>query len=157
MPCYISCSIAIVFLSSMLFMHFFMIKNKVIKEYQDQLPENLRQIYKKIVDERLHIYYYGFLLGVLLSIAIIMYNLQLKPSNKMTTTSMICIIVSTSFLVNYFYYVLTPKSNNMLEHVENKEQTKAWFKMYRNMQYYYHLSLVLGILTMGFFAATFRC
>jgi prolipoprotein diacylglyceryltransferase len=134
-----------------------MIKNNVIKEYKDQLPEKLQQIYKQIVDERIRIYYYGFLLGVLLSIAIIMYNLQLKPSNKMTNTSMICIIVSTSFLVNYFYYVLTPKSNYMLDHIESKEQTKAWLKMYSNMQYYYHMSLVLGIFTMGFFAAAFRC
>ena len=157
MPCYTSCSIAIVFLLSEIFMHFFMIKNNVIKEYKDQLPEKLQQIYKQIVDERIRIYYYGFLLGVLLSIAIIMYNLQLKPSNKMTNTSMICIIVSTSFLVNYFYYVLTPKSNYMLDHIESKEQTKAWLKMYSNMQYYYHMSLVLGIFTMGFFAAAFRC
>jgi uncharacterized protein YacL len=157
MPCYISCSIAIVFLSAMIFMHFFMIKNNVIKEYQDQLPENLQHIYKQIVDERIRIYYYGFILGFLLSIAIIIYNVQLKPSNKMTTTSMICIIVSTSFLVNYFYYVLSPKSNHMLEHIESKQQTQAWFKMYRNMQYYYHLSLVLGIFTMGFFALAFRC
>ena len=157
MPCYTSCFIAIVFLSSMIFMHFFMIKNNVIKEYQDQLPENLLQIYKQIVNERTRIYYYGFLLGFLLSITIIMYNLQLKSSNKMTNTSMVCIIVSTSFLVNYFYYVLSPKTNHMLEHIESKPQIKAWFKMYSNMQYYYHMSLVLGILTMGFFAAAFRC
>jgi uncharacterized protein YacL len=157
MPCYTSCSIAIVFLLSEIFMHFFMIKHNVIKEYKNQLPENLQQIYKQIVDERIRIYYYGFLLGVLLSIAIIIYNLQLKSSNKMTNTSMICIIVSTSFLVNYFYYVLTPKSNHMLEHIESKQQINAWLKMYRNMQYYYHMSLVLGIFTMGFFAAAFRC
>jgi len=157
MPCYISCSIAIVFFSAMIFMHFFMIKNKVIKEYQDQLPENLKGTYKQIVDERIRIYYYGFILGVLLSIAIIIYNVQLKSSNKMTNTSMICIIVSTSFLVNYFYYVLTPKSKYMVDYIESKQQTHAWFKMYRNMQYYYHLSLVLGICTMGFFAAAFRC
>jgi uncharacterized protein YacL len=156
MPCYTSCSIAIIFLLSEIFMHFFMIKNNVIKEYQDQLPENLKQIYKQIVDERIMIYYYGFLLGILLSIAIIMYNLQLKSSNKLTNTSMICIIVSTSFLINYFYYVLTPKSNYMLEHIESKTQIDAWLKMYSKMQYYYHLSLVLGIFSMGFFAATFR-
>ena len=157
MPCYTSCSIAIIFFSSMIFMHFFMIKNNVIGKYEKQLPENLKQIYKQIVDERSRIYYYGFVLGFLLSIVIIIYNLQLKSSAKLTTTSMVCIIVSTSFLVNYFYYVLSPKSAHMLEHIENKEQTVAWLKMYNNMQFYYHLSLVLGIITMTFVALTFRC
>lgn len=157
MPCYISCSIAIIFFSAMIFMHFFMIKYNVIGQYQKQLPNNLKQIYKQIVNERLRIYYYGFILGFLLSIAIIIYNLQLKGSTKLTNTSMVCIIVSTSFLVNYFYYVLTPKTTHMLEHIKTEEQTIAWLKMYKNMQFYYHFSLVLGIFTMGFVALTFRC
>jgi hypothetical protein len=156
MPCYVSCSIAIVFFTSMIYMHFFTIKYNVIGQYEKQLPENLKQIYKQIVQERIRIYYYGFVLGFLLSLAIIIYNLQLKGNAKLSSTSMVCIIVSTSFLVNYFYYILSPKSAHMLEHVENKEQTLAWLKMYNNMKFYYHLSLVLGILTMAFVALTFR-
>ena len=69
----------------------------------------------------------------------------------------ICIVMSISFITNYFYYILSPKSDWMLNHVNDKEQVKAWLQMYREMSYNYHLGLVLGIIAVGIFSFAFRC
>lgn len=75
---------------------------------------------------------------------------------------MVCIVLATSFLTNYFYYILSPKTDWMLNHVEGpeaqaKQQVQAWLQMYRTMQFYYHAGLVLGILGVGVLAFAFRC
>jgi hypothetical protein len=65
-------------------------------------------------------------------------------------------VVAISFVTNYFYYVLSPKSDWMLNHIKTPEQTKAWLGMYRGMQVYYHTGLVLGLFAVGTFAFAFR-
>ena len=74
----------------------------------------------------------------------------------LSTTSMVCLVLATSFITNFFYYILSRKKNWMLNSIDTPEQTKAWLKMYRGMQVYYHTGLVLGIIAVGFFAHAFR-
>ena len=50
----------------------------------------------------------------------------------------------------------------MSKGVKNQTEMKAWTKMYKGMQRYYHTGLVLGLISVGFaafaFAAfAFRC
>jgi len=61
------------------------------------------------------------------------------------------------FVTNYFYYVLHPKTEWMLAHINTKEQNIAWLTMYKEMQYNYHLGLALGIIGVGVLAFAFRC
>ena len=75
----------------------------------------------------------------------------------MSTFSLVCIVMSTCFLTNYFYYMLAPKSDWMLNHSNSPEDTKAWLQMYRAMQFNYHMGFVLGIIGVGIFAFAFRC
>lgn len=158
MPCSISCLLATVFIISMIYMTNATQKSQTIQVYQDQLPTNLRNLYAKLTKERLQIYYYGYALGFILSLIIIIYNYQnQKPSNKMTTLTATCTVVTVSFLTNYFYYMLSPKSDYMLNHINSPDQTKAWLTMYRYMQYYYHAGLVLGIIAVAFLSIAFRC
>jgi uncharacterized membrane protein YkgB len=100
--------------------------------------------------------YYGYGLGVLLSLAIIFYNKKMK-GKLLSNSSLVCIVLSVSFFTNYFYYMLSPKTDWMLNHVKNPEETKAWLQMYREMQFNYHLGLVLGIIGVGVLAFAFRC
>ena len=74
-----------------------------------------------------------------------------------STMSMVCISTTSAFITNYFYYVLTPKKTYMLDHIDTPEQTKAWTKMYRNMQYHYHMGLFIGLIAVSIFAYAFRC
>jgi hypothetical protein len=157
-PCSISCMISLVFIISMIYMNNATQKSQVIELYQAQLPSNLQTLYKKITDERLRIYYYGYALGFIISLVIIIANYQKeKASHRMTTFTTICTIVSVSFLTNYFYYMLSPKSAWMLEHINSPEQSKAWLHMYKAMQKYYHTGLALGIVAVGFLGFAFRC
>ena len=45
----------------------------------------------------------------------------------------------------------------MLESIDTADQTRAWLEMYRDMQLYYHGSLVLGLISVGLLAFAFRC
>jgi prolipoprotein diacylglyceryltransferase len=132
-------------------------KSQTIQKYEQQLPEDLKEIYYKIQKERQSIYYYGYALGFILSLIIIIYNYQKsKPNQKLSTSHMVCIVVATSFITNYFYYMLSPKTTWMLDHVKTPEQTQAWLNMYKAMQKYYHTGLVLGIVAVAFLAVAFR-
>jgi len=156
MPCSISCSIAAVFLIGMIYFNNATMNSKVVKHYKESLPPNLKVLYEKIAKERLSISTYGYVLGFLLSLIIIFYNTRVK-GNRLGTKSMVCTVAATCFFTNYFYYMLSPKSDWMLNHVNSPEQTKAWLQMYREMQYNYHFGLVLGIAAVGMMAFAFRC
>jgi ABC-type Fe3+-siderophore transport system permease subunit len=155
MPCCISCAVSAVFLIGMVYMTYATYQSGIIVEYQKQLPIELQKTYQNIVDERTRIYYFGYILGFILSLFVIFYNVRVRK-NRFSTTSLVCIVVAISFLTNYFYYILSPKSDWMLNHIKTPEQTKAWLIMYKGMQYYYHSGLVLGLLAVGFFAFSFR-
>jgi hypothetical protein len=136
-------------------MNYSIAKSQIILKYKSQLPENLQKIYEQITNERLTIYYKGYVLGIILSIFIILGNVYLEHT-MLSTTSMVCLVLATSFITNYFYYILSPKKNWMLNYITTPEQTKAWLEMYRKMQVYYHTGLVLGIIAIGIFAYAFR-
>jgi len=129
-------------------------KNETVQQYKSTLNAGQREIYDKIAKERLNISIQGYVLGFVLSLLIIMYNYKNK---RMRSSAVVCMVLATSFLTNYFYYKLTPKSDWMLNHVDSKQQTQEWLKMYKTMQYYYHAGLALGIMGVGVFAYAFRC
>jgi uncharacterized membrane protein YkgB len=131
-------------------------KSEVVKQYKTRLPKDLQIRYENISRERMMISYYGYGLGVLLSLVIIFYNKKMK-GKLLSNASLVCIVLSVSFFTNYFYYMLSPKTDWMLNHVKNPEETKAWLQMYREMQFNYHIGLVLGIIAVGVLAFAFRC
>jgi prolipoprotein diacylglyceryltransferase len=158
MACSVTCSIAAVFIIGKIYFYNATTNSNIVKHYKDKLPTDLKQLYDKLSNERLNISIFGYVLGFILSLFIIFYNLKLKlKSEKLSNISLVCIVVSTCFLTNYFYYMLTPKSDWMLNHINNPEQTKLWLQLYRNMSVYYHSGLVLGIIAVGIFAFAFRC
>lgn len=154
MVCSVSCTISAVFIIGMIYFYNATHKSKTSDIYKNQLNQQQQIAYDKIVKERLGISIKGYILGAILSIAVIVYNYRKK---KLQTTSVVCIVLATCFLTNYFYYMLTPKTDWLLNHVESQEQTQAWLQMYKSMQYYYHFGLVLGIVGMGVFAYAFNC
>jgi ABC-type Fe3+-siderophore transport system permease subunit len=155
MPCGISCGVSSVFLIGMIYMNYATYKSNILVDYKKQLPDNLVVTYDNIVNERSRIYYFGYALGFILSLIIIFYNTQIQK-NRFSTMTLVCMVVAISFVTNYFYYVLSPKSDWMLNHIKTPEQTKAWLGMYRGMQFYYHTGLVLGLFAVGTFAFAFR-
>ena len=142
--CKTSCLISLVFIFAMIFTNLSLDKYEVVKNFKDTLNEKQKKTYKDITDERRKIYYQGFLIGLLLSIIIVyLFNKSLSPVFNKTST--LCIVGATSFLTNYLYYILTPKSDYMLLHLTNKNQINEWLNVYKKMQYINHLGFALGI------------
>jgi hypothetical protein len=119
-------------------------------DYKAKLSPDLQKRYDKITRERMLISFQGYVAGVILSLLIIFYRGIKNPY------SLVCTVMATCFLTNYLYYMLHPKSDWVLNHVETKEEVKAWLQMYREMQYNYHTGLALGIIAVGVFAFAFR-
>lgn len=155
MACRLSCLVATVFVISMIYTTNMTGKYGVLKEYKDQLPPELEERYSKITEERRNIYYQGYVLGLVLSAMIIFLNKMRQT--PLSNLSVVCTVLSVSFLTNYFYYILSPKSDWMLDHIDNEEQAKAWLEVYRAMQVYHHGGLALGLVAVGIFAYAFRC
>lgn len=156
MPCAISCVISCVFVIGMIYFYYMTDKTKIVKHYKEQLPHTLQIRYEKISEERKRISLYGYGLGLILSLLIIYFNYKMKGGNKLNTMSLVCTVLATCFLTNYFYYMLSPKSDWMLNHIHSGEQTKAWLQMYRGMSYNYHMGMALGVIAVGIFAFAFR-
>jgi hypothetical protein len=156
MACAFSCMISAVFVIGMIYFYNLTDKSDVVKNYKSSLSSDLQKRYEKITNERANISYQGYALGVIISLGIIFYNLKMKGS-KMNTSALVCTVVATAFVTNYFYYMLSPKSDWILNHMNTKEEIKAWLLMYREMQFNYHMGLVLGIIGVGILAFAFRC
>ena len=156
MPCTISCMISAVFIIGMIYFYNMTNKSEIVKHYKEKLPSGLQKRYETISEERKKISIHGYILGLVFSLFIIFYNVKLK-GQRLNTTSLVCTVMATCFLTNYFYYMLSPKSDWMLNHINNPEQVKAWLQMYREMSYNYHAGLALGIIGVGILAFAFRC
>lgn len=156
MACTISCMISTVFIIGMIYFYNTTDKSKIVKHYKEKLPTDLQKRYENIAKERMILGYYGYGIGLIISLVVIFYNLKIKGV-KMNTFSLVCTVMTTCFLTNYFYYILSPKTDWMLNHVNNSDQVKAWLQMYRDMSYNYHAGLALGIVAVGILAFAFRC
>lgn len=156
MACSVSCMIAAVFVIGMIYFYNMTGKSEIVKNYKKTLPADLQKRYEMITNERKILSYQGYALGVALSVCLIIYNMQLR-TERMSTSGMVCLVIATAFLTNYFYYVLSPKSDWVLNHTTNQEQVKAWLKMYKTMSFNYHAGLALGIVAVGVLAFAFRC
>ena len=156
MVCAFSCMISAIFIIGMIYFYNLTDKSDIVKHYKSSLSSDLQKRYEKITKERSNISYQGYILGVIFSLGIIFYNLKIKHL-KMNTISLVCTVVATAFITNYFYYMLSPKSVWMLNYMSNQEEVKSWLLMYREMQYNYHMGLVLGIIAVGILGFAFRC
>lgn len=156
MACAISCMISAVFIIGMIYFYHVADKNAIVKQYKGMLSPQLQKLYEKITQERRSISYYGYGLGLLLSLCLIFYYIKIKKV-KMGASALVCMATATTFLVHYFYYMLSPKSDWMLNHMKKQEEVNAWLQMYKGMQYNYHMGMALGIIAVGIFASAFRC
>jgi hypothetical protein len=153
MICKISCLISLVFIISTIYFTLSVDKQDINNKYVNNLNDEQLIKYKKIVDERKKISITGYVLGLCLSITLILLNyFVFKLDIKLTT----CIVGTITFLTHYFYYMLSPKSDWMILHLK-EEQMKDWLYVYKNMQYNYHLSFVVGIIATMILAYSFKC
>jgi hypothetical protein len=155
--CPYTCLLAGVFIISMIYFHVVTIHvTPVVQEYKKSLPLHLQSIYNEISHERMKISLQGYALGFLLSAMVILYYKMSSKKSMLTPTTLVCLVITITFITNYFYYILSPKRDWMLNHIKSHAENANWLNMYRKMQFHYHLGLVLGIIGVGIFAFAFR-
>ena len=153
--CTVTCFIAFVIVVAMVIMNVMVMNDPFIQSYKNQLPEDIKKQYDNIVAERSSIFFTGYLIGFVLSVFVIIFNINVLKQ-KMPVAAMVCLAVVVSTVVNYFYYILSPKSNYMVDLLKTEKQRQDWLQIYKSMQYYYHGSFVLGAVAVGVFAYAFR-
>ena len=144
MVCATSCAIAFIFIVANIYCCAFSHRSGgVIHEFVAKLsPDNQRR-YAAITRERQGIYFMGLFLGFILSMILLVCCRKYFFGSR---GGVLCMVAAVTFSVNYFYYILSPKSDWMVLHLKSGEETQSWLKVYRTMQYNYHVGLVLGIL-----------
>ena len=140
--CSASCGIAATLLAGMAYCTYMGNRTQLIKDYMRTLTADQQQTYAKIVEERRGIYLRGFGLGLLLSAILLGIHHQYLT---MSRTVLLCNVAAITLATNYFYYILSPKSDWMVLHFKAKSDSANWLRVYRGMQVNYHVGLVLGI------------
>ena len=144
--CKTSCGISFVFLISMLYFNVWKMGSnmKVINDFESLMDKKQKITYDYIKNERKSIYFTVYILGFAFSLALIIYNNR-KGSSKLSKMNMLCIIFAVSFVTNYLFYMLSPKTTYMILHLHNQEQREKWVDVYKTFQTNYHFGFVLGI------------
>ena len=148
MVCYGSCMFASVFLIANIYTMFSCSNDNRKQEFKNTLTKEQQVLYEKIIDERKKIYYGGFLLGIVLSFIAVYFGNKLlfSKNSKSSTLPKICMIASITFVTNYLFYILYPKTDYMLLHLNDKTQIQGWLNIYKKMQFKFHLGFILGII-----------
>jgi uncharacterized membrane protein YkgB len=141
MVCGISCSIAIVLLVANLYVTFSADKTHFKDQFYKTLSEEQISRYENIIKERRNIYLQGYALGLVLA-ALFVFTM----TKKMNTISTLCVVGAITLVTNYFYYMLTPKSDYMALHLDKEEQRRELINLNSTMQFKYHVGLLLGII-----------
>jgi len=152
--CSISCLISVVFFVSMMYKLIMIDKESYDSGFADLLSDVQLKKYTNIVEERKNLSIQGYGLGFSLAAAQIFLNMYMKKQ-KLSKMSMVCTTASTVFIVQYLYYILSPKSDWIILHLDTPEQREKWLEVYRTMQYHCHVSVALGIVAAGALAHSF--
>jgi hypothetical protein len=154
MVCTTSCIVAGAFVISSIFVSLRVDKSTLKDPLFQLLSNENKQRYVTIANERKNIYLKGFGLGFIISIfaLFVLNNNKMFKVNKLVN---ICFVLATSFSVNYFFYILHPKSDYMVLHLKDDEEKQAWLDIYKTMQFNYHLGFALGLVGMIFIGNSF--
>ena len=144
MICAWTCFIAAMFIIGKVLFTYFMTRHGVVAEYEKSLDQKQQKIYKEIVDHRKMLALQGYALGLVISIGFLLARHKMvKKFNGL------CFMVAITFIVQYFYYILMPKHEWMLNHITSQQQKEQWVKVYRAYSWNYHLSILIGLIGAG--------
>ena len=147
--CGLLCLIAAGFFGSMLYVLLSHGKDSTSSQFVRVLNPEQTAIYNNIVQERMTIYIYGLILGLLAGFTYISY-VPLK--NTLGICAFVVIVLGILFL----FYRIHPKSDYMLNHLTTQEQNIAWVNVYRDMKNRSHIGFVLGAVAFVLFGCALK-
>lgn len=132
------CLVGITFLFSSISMSIMRKNNKIFSNFMNLLNESQKKIYSKITYERMSIYVFGMILGLILGI---IYLIQ-KKDDTYKFCKFLCIV----YLVKLSFYYFYPKRPLMLHSLTTREQVSAWADIYSEMKNRWKKSLLIGFI-----------
>jgi len=145
------------FLIANLYVTFTADKIKQKEDFYNTLSQDKIERYEVIINERRTIYLKGYGLGLILAfISLFLYE-KFGWNDKKKGLNKVCFIGGITLLVNYFYYMLSPKTDYMILHLNEENQRKEWLKINKTMQFKYHIGLLLGIVASMVLAYAVKC
>ena len=112
---------------------------KFIKSYKRELPVAAQRALKVAKKERSGLAFEGLVLGMIAGAFLVLL------SGKMRKMSGVCVLAATAFVVQFMYYMLSPKSEWVLRHLHTPAERHGWLRMYREYQKAYYGSILASI------------
>ena len=118
-------------------------KNKVFKNFKKDLTDEQKKIYKEISSERMRIYLYSTLIGIVVSYS---YHTILNKNPELAGL-LSCQNSIIFFVVQYLSYNVWPKSKWILDYLKSEKQIKRWVRKYSIMKSRYYIGIILGLIS----------
>ena len=127
------CAIAVAFLATSIATPFIATsKHPLHRAFQSTLDHDQNTRYEHIALHRRNLYLQGLILGVIVACLVVGVVMRVAPlSNDMSYG---CLAVVVLFVVEFLYYMLSPKGEYMVTVLKTQKQREAWLKVYRHMQ-----------------------
>ena len=113
-----------------------------INKLRNVLDEKAVDAYDKISKERYSQYIQGLGLGLILVLVINYFYGESITNSYHKATLFLLIMLATSL----FYYLISPKSDYMLNHINTPKENSAWLEVYKTMKQRYIFGFILGAL-----------
>ncbi len=140
MNCYDSALVGVGLLGASVYTSF--VPDEELHKLRNILSGEDIDAYKRINNERFSLYFQGLTIGFIIVVLVnFLYGENISnPYHK--TTLFLLIILGFSL----FYYLLSPKSDYMLNHINSEKENKAWLDVYLTMKNRYLWGFVFGAL-----------
>jgi hypothetical protein len=140
--CGTACFVAVVFaLSTLLFP--LLLNRDIVGGYRARLPPAAQVALKAASKERATLAFQGLVLGMIVGTGTVLLL------GKMGRAMGACVLASIAFVVQFLYYMLSPKSVWVVKHLRSTEQRKDWLRVYREYQKAYYGSIAVGVAGAG--------
>ena len=113
--------------------------NDKVKFFDKNLTVAEKDMYKKVINERMSIYLKGTLLGLILAFIILFCVMGQKQFYNN------CLFSLVILLTQFFYYMLEDKKFSMITVLTTSEKRKLWKEVSQIYMYNYYVSILIGI------------
>lgn len=117
------------------------------REFLDSLDDDQLRVYENVKAARWTIFMKATVAGIIAGLVTVYMYLKTEGSTPYVAG---CMFVGSAFLTQYFWYILSPKTDWMVTILKTPEQREEWRDVYREYQRTAHVAVIIGLA--GYFA-----
>lgn len=139
MVCIRNCVLSFILMGGILSTMLTSKNSKTYVNFNNLLNEEQKGKMKEIVKMRLKIFLISMIIGVFTGYVL---TSMLSISNEVQR---LCLFLTITLVVNTISYIVWPKGDYMIYHLDSVEQKKAWFDIYNEMKLKKIVGMTLGV------------